>query len=296
MSGNINCEVYLHSLFLCRRDSREPLDRRRDEPPLDAADALHDERYTGCEPSSERHLRDIPMDHMHDTALDHHREPDIDRHRDFRDHGYHGDQVKDMYPGESAEQERDRDRHRRGSLGRSRGDRMGHDLDDHHDPRYAQDMTSGIAAERHPERLMRGHMPVSPKDIDTYEQYGAPPQSLSSRRDHRDRDDFGDMEMELDHYPDQSPRQHLDPSSAVAKTSRSRRKLDSMLRNDSLSSDPSDCVRPPPPKPHKHKKGKKQRQASLSSSDDEIQTTPECTSCDEQEIESESVSEKGKSV
>ncbi len=36
-----------------------------------------------------------------------------------------------------------------------------------------------------------------------------------------------------------------------------------------------------------------QRQASLSSSDEEIQTTPECTSCDEPEIESESVSEKG---
>ena len=61
----------------------------------------------------------------------------------------------------------------------------------------------------------------------------------------------------------------------------------------SLSSDPSDCVRPPPPKPHKHKKGKRFRQASLSSSDDEIVTTPECTSCDEPEIESESVSEKG---
>lgn len=90
-------------------------------------------------------------------------------------------------------------------------------------------------------------------------------------------------------------KQHLDPNSAVAKSSRSnRRKLESIIRNDSLSSDPSDCVRPPPPKPHKHKRGKKQRQHSVSSSDDEIRSTPECSSCEEQDIESESVSEKGK--
>ncbi|XP_067665964.1 regulating synaptic membrane exocytosis protein 2-like isoform X6 [Haliotis asinina] len=89
-------------------------------------------------------------------------------------------------------------------------------------------------------------------------------------------------------------KQHLDPSSAASRTTRNnRKKLESMLRNDSLSSDPSDCVRPPPPKPHKHKRGKKQRQHSLSSSDDEIRSTPECSSCEEQEIESESVSEKG---
>ena len=88
--------------------------------------------------------------------------------------------------------------------------------------------------------------------------------------------------------------QHLDPSSAAAKTSkRNRQKVESMLRNDSLSSDPSDCPRPPPPKPHKHRKGKKQRQRSLSSSDDEIRSTPDCSSCEEPEIESESVSEKG---
>ncbi|XP_006816755.2 regulating synaptic membrane exocytosis protein 2-like [Saccoglossus kowalevskii] len=67
-----------------------------------------------------------------------------------------------------------------------------------------------------------------------------------------------------------------------------------MIRNDSLSSDQSECVRPPPPKPHKHKKGsRKARQLSLSSSDEEIRSTPECTSCEDVEIESESVSEKG---
>lgn len=159
-------------------------------------------------------------------------------------------------------------------------------------------------AELRPERLMRGHHggPPTKHIADSYsDQYGSSPKSggggdgrPGTQQQHgRLRDDYSEQER---YPPDRSPRQsqHLDPSSAVAKTARTRRKLESMLRNDSLSSDPSDCVRPPPPKPHKHKKGKKQRQASLSSSDDEIQTTPECTSCDEQEIESESVSEKGR--
>ncbi|KAK3798163.1 hypothetical protein RRG08_062761 [Elysia crispata] len=91
-------------------------------------------------------------------------------------------------------------------------------------------------------------------------------------------------------------KQHLDPSSAGGRTRNNRKKMESMLRNDSLSSDPSDCVRPPPPKPHKHRRGKKQRQQSLSSSDDEIQSTPECSSCEELDMESESVSEKAVSV
>ncbi|XP_068382014.1 regulating synaptic membrane exocytosis protein 2 isoform X17 [Eschrichtius robustus] len=85
--------------------------------------------------------------------------------------------------------------------------------------------------------------------------------------------------------------QHLDPSSAVRKTK--REKMDTMLRNDSLSSDQSESVRPPPPKPHKSKKGGKMRQVSLSSSEEELASTPEYTSCDDVEIESESVSEKG---
>ncbi|XP_037129600.1 regulating synaptic membrane exocytosis protein 2 isoform X30 [Syngnathus acus] len=86
---------------------------------------------------------------------------------------------------------------------------------------------------------------------------------------------------------------HLDPNSAVRKTK--REKMESMLRNDSLSSDQSESVRPPPPKPHKTKKGGKMRQVSLSSSEEELATTPEYTSCDDVEIESESVSEKGDS-
>ncbi|XP_063113832.1 regulating synaptic membrane exocytosis protein 2 isoform X50 [Cavia porcellus] len=84
---------------------------------------------------------------------------------------------------------------------------------------------------------------------------------------------------------------HLDPSSAVRKTK--REKMETMLRNDSLSSDQSESVRPPPPKPHKSKKGGKMRQVSLSSSEEEMASTPEYTSCDDVEIESESVSEKG---
>ncbi|XP_051879860.1 regulating synaptic membrane exocytosis protein 2 isoform X1 [Pristis pectinata] len=87
--------------------------------------------------------------------------------------------------------------------------------------------------------------------------------------------------------------QHLDPSSAVKKTK--REKMETMLRNDSLSSDQSESVRPPPPKPHKTKKGGKMRQVSLSSSEEELASTPEYTSCDDVEIESESVSEKGNS-
>lgn len=75
-----------------------------------------------------------------------------------------------------------------------------------------------------------------------------------------------------------------------------------MLHTDSLSSDPSDCARPPPPKPHKHRKSKtssngkpapasstRQRQ-DFSSSDEEMRST---TSCGD-DLESESIiSEKG---
>ncbi|XP_031730289.1 regulating synaptic membrane exocytosis protein 2 isoform X8 [Anarrhichthys ocellatus] len=99
------------------------------------------------------------------------------------------------------------------------------------------------------------------------------------------RGDLGDPMRRQQH--------HLDPSSAVRKTK--REKMESMLRNDSLSSDQSESVRPPPPKPHKTKKGGKMRQVSLSSSEEELATTPEYTSCEDVEIESESVSEKGDS-
>ncbi|XP_024852649.2 regulating synaptic membrane exocytosis protein 1 isoform X6 [Bos taurus] len=66
-----------------------------------------------------------------------------------------------------------------------------------------------------------------------------------------------------------------------------------MLRNDSLSSDQSESVRPSPPKPHRAKRGGKRRQMSVSSSEEEGVSTPEYTSCEDVELESESVSEKG---
>uniref|UniRef100_A0A665TJY0 Regulating synaptic membrane exocytosis 1a n=1 Tax=Echeneis naucrates TaxID=173247 RepID=A0A665TJY0_ECHNA len=74
-----------------------------------------------------------------------------------------------------------------------------------------------------------------------------------------------------------------------------REKAESMLRNDSLSSDQSESLRPPPPRPYKSKRGLGaggKRQTSVSSSEEEGGTTPEYSSCEDAEIES--VSEKGK--
>ncbi|XP_075454155.1 regulating synaptic membrane exocytosis protein 1 isoform X17 [Ascaphus truei] len=85
----------------------------------------------------------------------------------------------------------------------------------------------------------------------------------------------------------------LDPSSALLMRKAKREKMETMLRNDSLSSDQSESVRPSPPKPHRSKRGGKKRQMSVSSSEEEGASTPEYTSCEDVEIESESVSEKG---
>ncbi|KAM9727633.1 regulating synaptic membrane exocytosis protein 1 isoform 3-T3 [Menidia menidia] len=73
-----------------------------------------------------------------------------------------------------------------------------------------------------------------------------------------------------------------------------RDKAESMLRNDSLSSDQSESLRPPPPRPYKSKRGPGaggKRQTSVSSSEEEGGTTPEYSSCEDAEIES--VSERG---
>ncbi|XP_068137576.1 regulating synaptic membrane exocytosis protein 1 isoform X11 [Hyperolius riggenbachi] len=85
----------------------------------------------------------------------------------------------------------------------------------------------------------------------------------------------------------------LDPSSALLMRKANREKMETMSRNDSLSSDQSESVRPSPPKPHRSKRGGKRRQMSVSSSEEEGASTPEYTSCEDVEIESESVSEKG---
>ncbi|GIX69836.1 regulating synaptic membrane exocytosis protein 2 [Caerostris darwini] len=89
-------------------------------------------------------------------------------------------------------------------------------------------------------------------------------------------------------------RNHLEPGyESRGRGHNNRKKMESVVRNDSLSSDQSESVRPPPPKPHKNKRGKKLRQRSVSSSEDDLQSTP-CSSCEEIDAESESISEKGK--
>ncbi|XP_016323205.1 regulating synaptic membrane exocytosis protein 1-like isoform X2 [Sinocyclocheilus anshuiensis] len=84
---------------------------------------------------------------------------------------------------------------------------------------------------------------------------------------------------------------HLDPSSDALLRKSTRQKAESMLRNDSLSSDQSESLRPPPPRPYKSKRGGNKRRMSVSSSEEEAGSTPEYTSCEDVEIES--VSERG---
>ncbi|KAG5264852.1 hypothetical protein AALO_G00258740 [Alosa alosa] len=80
---------------------------------------------------------------------------------------------------------------------------------------------------------------------------------------------------------------HLDPSSAMRRTSRDGKAADGMLRNDSLSSDQSESVvRPSPPRAHRSKHmGKMRQTGSFSSSEEELATTPEYTSCEDMELE-----------
>uniref|UniRef100_A0A672RB69 Regulating synaptic membrane exocytosis 1 n=1 Tax=Sinocyclocheilus grahami TaxID=75366 RepID=A0A672RB69_SINGR len=82
---------------------------------------------------------------------------------------------------------------------------------------------------------------------------------------------------------------HLDPGSAALLRKSKRQKAESMLRNDSLSSDQSESLRPPPPRPYKSKRGGNKRQMSVSSSEEEAGSTPEYTSCEDVEIESHPV-------
>uniref|UniRef100_A0A4W4GUS5 Regulating synaptic membrane exocytosis 1a n=1 Tax=Electrophorus electricus TaxID=8005 RepID=A0A4W4GUS5_ELEEL len=84
---------------------------------------------------------------------------------------------------------------------------------------------------------------------------------------------------------------HLEPGSAAMLRKAKREKAECMLRNDSLSSDQSESLRPPPPRPYKTKRGSNKRQMSVSSSEEEGGSTPEYTSCEDVEIES--VSERG---
>ncbi|XP_029115071.1 regulating synaptic membrane exocytosis protein 1 isoform X6 [Scleropages formosus] len=83
---------------------------------------------------------------------------------------------------------------------------------------------------------------------------------------------------------------HPEPGSAAVLRNAKREKAESIPRNDSLSSDQSESLRPPPPR-HKPKRVGNKRQMSVSSSEEEGGSTPEYTSCEDVEIES--VSEKG---
>nr|XP_022331894.1 regulating synaptic membrane exocytosis protein 1-like isoform X5 [Crassostrea virginica] len=141
--------------------------------------------------------------------------------------------------------------------------------------------------------------------LDMY--HGEPPRSPSVSSRHKSsrnasptvKDEGGHPLNEAPYSYSHSVSSHLDPSTAAGKNlgknnnNNNRKKMEN-LRADSLSSDPSDCARPPPPKPHKHRKGnKKQRQHSLSSSDDEIRSTPENSSYEGEEESESIVSEKG---
>lgn len=92
---------------------------------------------------------------------------------------------------------------------------------------------------------------------------------------------------------DWGPKGHLEPGSAAFLHRAKREKAAEIMRKDSsLSSDQSESLRPPPPRAYRPKRGLNKRQMSISSSEEEGGSTPEYTSCEDVEIES--VSEKGK--
>lgn len=68
---------------------------------------------------------------------------------------------------------------------------------------------------------------------------------------------------------------------------------DNLLRKDSQSLEQSESLRLPPPRSYKSKHGVNKRQMSISSSEEEGGSTPEYTSCED--VDMESVSEKGQS-
>ncbi|RWS30277.1 regulating synaptic membrane exocytosis protein 2-like protein [Leptotrombidium deliense] len=139
-------------------------------------------------------------------------------------------------------------------------------------------------------------LPVTPLQTEISGNVAIVPSKLTELVDNRSRDVKRQL-FSSNGYPRKS---HLDPNSALAVTSDRYRILpngasrrtagDTVLRNDSLSSDQSENVRPSPPKPHKLRvKGKKpQQQFSLSSSEEELRSTPEFST----EEDFENLSEK----
>lgn len=71
--------------------------------------------------------------------------------------------------------------------------------------------------------------------------------------------------------------------------------IEPFVGNESFSSDQSECIRPSPPRPHRARlRGGRQFRMykSLSSSEDEVRSTPELSTEDDFDLESESISEK----
>ncbi|KAM9454659.1 regulating synaptic membrane exocytosis protein 1 isoform 1-T1 [Clarias gariepinus] len=89
---------------------------------------------------------------------------------------------------------------------------------------------------------------------------------------------------------DRGHKGYLEPGSAALLHKTKREKAAESFRKDSsLSSDQSECLRPPPPRGYRPKRGLNKRQMSISSSEEEGGSTPEYTSCEDVE----SISEKG---
>lgn len=235
------------------RNERELVERRRDQPFSEMTGSDH----------RTAHLASSGAPYIRDPSTERHRE------REYRD------RVQRISPekAQEAEQTPRRIRHddpRRADLHRGNGQYPGVDA-------FASPLL-----ERHPERLMQGHNQPITKDTEKFGKYASTLAGVSRRGE---RDVYPEGEC----YVDPLNRQHLDPNMATAAAryamGRVRRRGENLLRNDSLSSDLSDCVRPPTLKPHKPRKGSKH--SSMSSSDDEMPTTPEGTSWEDQEFENE---------
>ncbi|KAJ8020316.1 Regulating synaptic membrane exocytosis protein 2 [Holothuria leucospilota] len=227
----------------------------------------------------------------------------LDRQRRFDDQS----EFSNQYPDASLRTSRD-------SLSRREGARTPSDLREYEgrERRNHREFDRAI--------VERGHSPSREKDVHSNEngtqsvQYkkqsmqqgnhfqGSPTKKPRAVNQRHAGDSLPDSRETHDSYitPSTEPlnRHHLDPSTAAAtkvttNNKQESRKNESMIRNDSLSSDQSECVRPPPPKPHKGKVMRKRRDYSLSSSEEEIRSTPDYTSADEGEVESGSISERG---